>query len=60
VALKTWNRSYNFIKEAFPIFAAGTLFLGLLDVTGLLDGLRKLLAPVTVSWLHLPPEVADI
>lgn len=60
IATKTWNRSYQFIKEAFPIFAGGTLFLGLLEVTGLLDGLRKLLAPVTVSWLHLPPEVADI
>lgn len=60
VTVKAWNRSYNFLKEALPIFAAGSLFLGILEVTGLLDGLRKLLAPVTVNWLHLPQEVADI
>lgn len=60
IVMKTWNRAYQFIKEAFPIFAGGTLFLGTLEVTGLLEGLRKILEPVTVSWLHLPQEVADI
>jgi len=58
--VKTWSRSYQFIKEAFPIFAGGTLFLSILEVTGLLRGLRNALQPVTVSWLHLPQEVADI
>ncbi len=60
VMVKAGHRSIGFIKEAFPIFAAGTLFLGILDVTGLLDGLRRILEPVTMNWLHLPPEVADI
>jgi ferrous iron transport protein B len=60
VHTKTWSRTYQFLKEALPIFAGGTLFLGILDVTGLLNGLRNFLAPVTVSWLHLPPEIADI
>ena len=60
VLTKTWGRTYQFIKEALPIFVGGTLFLGVLDVTGLLNGLRNFLAPVTVSWLHLPPEIADI
>jgi ferrous iron transport protein B len=60
IIIKTWGRTYQFITEAFPIFAGGTLFLGLLEVTGLLNGLRNFLAPVTVKWLHLPPEVADI
>lgn len=57
---KTWRRSAHFIREAFPIFIAGTLILGLLDVYGVLQTLRQLLVPVTVSWLHLPEEVADI
>lgn len=60
VMVKAGLRTHDFIKEAFPIFAAGTLFLGILDITGLLNGLRKLLEPVTVNWLHLPAEVADI
>jgi len=57
---KTWSRSYQFIKEAFPIFATGTLLLAILDAYGVLHQLRYFLAPVTVSWLHLPEEVADI
>ncbi len=60
IMVKAGRRSYDFIREAFPIFAAGTLLLGILDVTGLLNGLRKILEPVTMNWLHLPAEVADI
>lgn len=57
---KAWIRSCNFIKEAFPLFAGGALFLSILDVAGLLQGLRSMLAPLTVNWLHLPPEIADV
>lgn len=57
---KAWTRTYNFIKEALPLFAGGALFLSILEVAGLLQGLRKLLAPLTVNWLHLPPEIADV
>lgn len=57
---KAWTRSYNFIKEALPLFAGGALFLSILEVTGLLQGLRALLTPLTVNWLHLPPEIADV
>ncbi|MCL6634465.1 MAG: ferrous iron transport protein B [Peptococcaceae bacterium] len=60
VLKKSWLRSYGFIKEASPLFAGGMLFLSLLEVTGLLGGLRDLLVPVTVGWLHLPPEIADV
>lgn len=60
VVVKAGRRALDFFKEAFPIFAAGTLFLGILDVTGLLGAIRKLLEPLTMNWLHLPPEVADI
>lgn len=60
VFTKTWIRTTEFIKEAFPLFAAGTLFLGILEVTGLLQGLRNFLTPITVSWLHLPADMADV
>ncbi|HOV80339.1 MAG TPA: ferrous iron transport protein B [Bacillota bacterium] len=53
-------KSYYFIKEALPLFAGGMLFMSLLDAAGLLQGLRSLLVPVTVGWLHLPAEIADI
>jgi len=57
---KAWSKSYHFMKEAFPLFAAGALFLGILEVTGLLQGLREFFVPITVAWLHLPAETADI
>jgi len=60
VLKKVWIKSYQFIKEAFPLFAGGTLFLSILEVTGLLQGIRDSLVPLTVGWLHLPSEVADI
>jgi len=60
VCQKAWGRSYQFIKEAFPIFAMGTLLLGIFDAYGFLHELQRLLAPITVSWLHLPEDVADI
>jgi ferrous iron transport protein B len=57
---KALIRSYDFIKEALPLFAGGALFLGLLEVLGLLRGLRTALAPLTVNWLHLPVDIADV
>lgn len=57
---KAWTKSYQFIKEAFPLFAGGALFMSILEVFGLLDLLRNMLVPLTVGWLHLPPEIADV
>ncbi len=56
---KAWTRSSHFIKEAFPLFAGGALFLSILEVSGLLDGLRNFMIPLTNGWLHLPVETAD-
>jgi ferrous iron transport protein B len=60
VLQKTRFKSWGFIKEAFPIFAGGMLLLSILEVSGLLNGIRNFLMPITVSWLHLPPEMADV
>jgi ferrous iron transport protein B len=57
---KALLKSSQFMKEAFPLFAAGALLLGILDVTGMLQGLREFFVPITVSWLHLPVETADV
>lgn len=58
VLKKTLNKSFNFLKEATPLFAAGSLLIGLLQVTGMLVILQKLLQPITVGWLGLPKETA--
>lgn len=55
---KTLTRTYHFLKEATPLFALGALAIGIFQVTGLLNLLQDLLAPLTVGWLNLPREAA--
>ncbi len=58
VLKKTGTKSYNFLKEALPLFAVGALIISIFQVTGVLDFLQNLLAPLTVGWLNLPKETA--
>lgn len=58
VLKKTLTKSYNFLKEATPLFAGGALLIGILQVTGLLVAMQNLLKPLTVGWLGLPKEAA--
>lgn len=58
VLKKTYTKTSIFLREATPLFAAGALLIGLLQVTGMLEKLQELLVPLTVGWLQLPPEAA--
>ncbi len=58
VLKKTGTKSYNFLKEAFPLFALGALIISVFQVTGVLEFLQDLLAPLTVGWLKLPKEAS--
>ncbi|MDP2303571.1 MAG: ferrous iron transporter B [Ignavibacteria bacterium] len=55
---KTFFRTYGFMKEASLWFFVGALFVGLLDVTGMLLLFQDILAPITTIWLKLPKEAA--
>ncbi|MEW6547088.1 MAG: ferrous iron transport protein B [Bacillota bacterium] len=55
---KTAYRAITFIREAGPLFFYGAAGLGVLQVTGALDHLQDLLAPVVTGWLGLPREAA--
>ncbi|MFZ5631888.1 MAG: ferrous iron transport protein B [Bacillota bacterium] len=59
VLIKTWMRSWHFLKEAFPLFVAGALFLSIFKVTGTLNLIQNSMDPVTVGWLNLPRESAS-
>ncbi|KJS14724.1 MAG: iron transporter [Peptococcaceae bacterium BRH_c4b] len=59
VFTKAWIRSWDFVKEALPLFLGGALFLSLLKITGLLYVLQSLMEPLTVGWLYLPRESAN-
>lgn len=58
VLKKTGTKSYSFLKEAFPLFALGALLISVFQVTGILEFLQNLLAPLTVGWLNLPKETS--
>ncbi len=58
VIKKTVTKSYNFLKEAFLLFAIGALLISTLQVTGILETLQNALVPLTVGWLKLPKETA--
>jgi len=59
VLIKTWMRSWQFLKEAFPVFVGGALILSLLRLTGTLDVIQNSMEPITVGWLNLPRESAS-
>ena len=58
VAKKTGTKTYYFLKEAFPLFALGALIISVFQITGILEFLQNLLAPLTVGWLKLPKEAS--
>lgn len=58
VLTKTWIKSSQFVKEAFPLFALGAFLISVFQVTGVLVAAQNLLTPLTVSWLGLPKETA--
>ncbi len=60
VLKKTVTKSYHFLVEATPLFAIGALLIGVLQVTGLLEIIQKLLQPLTVGWLGMPKETATV
>jgi ferrous iron transport protein B len=59
VLMKTWMRSWQFLKEAFPVFIGGALILSLLKLTGMLDAVQSSMEPITMGWLNLPRESAN-
>ena len=57
VAFKTWNRCRDFFFVAFPILAAGSIVLEVLNQFNMLDVLVDPFSFVTVTMLGLPPTV---
>lgn len=55
---KTAVKSWSFIIEAAPLFALGSLIISVLQITGLLVLLQRMLGPLTKDWLGLPVNAA--
>ncbi|MFZ5822764.1 MAG: ferrous iron transport protein B [Bacillota bacterium] len=59
VLQKTYLKSKMFLSEAWIFFAAGSVVISVMHVTGILRALQNGLAPITERWLGLPREAAD-
>jgi ferrous iron transport protein B len=58
IARKTGVKVWNFMREVALFFVGGTLFLGLLKVTGALAWIIVAAKPLISGWLGLPPQTA--
>lgn len=58
VLRKAVTRTVHFIKEATPLFAAGSVLIGAMNASGVLDAVQRAAQPIVVSWLRLPRETA--
>jgi ferrous iron transport protein B len=58
VARKTGTKVWAFMTEVTIFFVGGTLFLGVLQVSGGLDWIIQVARPLVHGWLGLPPQAA--
>ncbi len=58
VLRKTLSKVQMFLSDAGPLFAIGSVLLSTLQITGWLQSVQDLLAPLTVGWLQLPREAS--
>lgn len=55
---KTWMRDRSFLVEAVPFVILGVFIVNILYISGAIDILGNIFAPVLVGWLGLPKEAA--
>ncbi|MGD9581446.1 MAG: ferrous iron transport protein B [Vampirovibrionia bacterium] len=60
VLSKAMQKAWHFLLEATPLFALGTLILGVLNVTGGLEKVHELMTPLVVNFLDLPKDVSNV
>ncbi|MDR3686442.1 MAG: ferrous iron transport protein B [Coriobacteriia bacterium] len=58
VVRKTGTKVWSFMTEVTTFFVLGSLFLGVLQVTGGLVAIERLAQPLVQGWLGLPPQAS--
>lgn len=56
---KTYNRLYEFLIEALPVFIIASIALFTVDRLGILQALKALLSPLITGFLGLPVDMVD-
>ncbi len=59
IVLKTLARVEWYLKEVIPLFLLGTAMLFVLHELKLIAVIERLLYPLVVDWLRLPPQGAE-
>lgn len=59
VLVKALHKTWLFFVEAGPLFLLGSLLLGILSVTHMLEKIYNFMAPLVVNILHLPKEITS-
>jgi ferrous iron transport protein B len=57
VLKQAWFRVLEFIKIAFPLIIVSSLVIKVVEAVGILNQISRILSPITVNWLGLPPVV---
>jgi ferrous iron transport protein B len=60
IVVKTVARMEWYLKEVLPLFALGSTLLFVLDRTGALVSLQRLMTPLVSGFLGLPTETAGV
>lgn len=60
LARKLYFRLKDFIFEAVPMIIAGVLIVGLMDYSGLLEGIARFFRPAVTGLLGLPGETVSV
>jgi ferrous iron transport protein B len=60
ILTKTGHHLWEFLVEAVPLFLLSAAVLYSAEILGLLDGLRRLVAPVVVRGLGMPRGYAEV
>jgi ferrous iron transport protein B len=58
IVRKTGTKVWSFMTEVTLFFVLGSLFLGVLQVTGGLAAIQQLMQPLVHGWLGLPPQAS--
>jgi len=57
---KVWLRLSSFVKEAVPLIVLGILFIAILDLSGVIDYVSRILGVPIFYILGLPPETVVV
>ncbi|QNO15657.1 ferrous iron transport protein B [Alkalicella caledoniensis] len=60
ITKKTYHKTIGFLQDAAPLFAMGAMLIGFLQYFDILSSIQNLMTPLTVDWLGLPKEAANV